>query len=112
VAGNYLPNVSRLLFDTPFSYKIWKSQPLVFAINAPLLAVVLAAVVVAWRRRERLEPGPALVLLLAVGGLGANSIVSAVGRYSAPILPLVLLWAISVLGLPGRPAHRPGPAQR
>jgi hypothetical protein len=96
-AANWAANVSRLFFDVPFSYGFWPRDPLVFAANGPILALFVGALVLAWRRRIRPDLGLSLALVLVGGALAGNSLLSAVGRYSAPVMPVLALWAVSVL---------------
>lgn len=93
---NWVANVARLFFDTPFSYRGWHHDPGVYAINGLLLALLVVSLGVAWRKR-RFDRGVVLLLGLAVIALGGNSTISAVGRYSAPIMPLVGLFIVFVL---------------
>ncbi len=94
---NWIANVSRLFFDTPFSYSVWPHNPIVFAVNAPILLLLLWAVVSALRDRRRIDADMLMVLLLGLVALGGISLISAVGRYSAPVMPLLGLWILSVL---------------
>jgi 4-amino-4-deoxy-L-arabinose transferase-like glycosyltransferase len=94
---NWLANVSRLFFDTPFSYPVWPHQPRVFAVNAVVLLLLAWSVIAALRDRRRVDAGALMLLVLGVIALGGISLISAVGRYSAPVMPLLGLWIVAVL---------------
>ena len=101
---NWLANLSRMFFDTPFSYEnVWPHRPDVFAVNGLVLLLFLWSLVAAIRDRRRLDAGMLMVLLLGLIALGGNSLISTVGRYSAPVMPLLGLWTFFVLVGRGRP---------
>lgn len=107
---NWIANVSRLFFETPFSYSVWPSKPSIFVVNGPILLLFLWAVVAALRDRRRVHADMLMLLLLGLIALGGISLISAVGRYSAPVMPLIGLWTLSIL-VGSRAAGPAGPAE-
>ncbi len=93
---NWLANVSRLFVEAPFSYSIWPRKPSVYLVNGLLLLLFLIASIMAIRDRRRADAGVFMLLLLGAIALGGNSLISAVARYSAPVMPLVALWTLYV----------------
>ncbi len=105
---NWLANVSRLFFEAPFSYSIWPRKPSIYVINVLLLLLFLLSTIIALRDRRRIDAAVLMTLSLGIVALGGNSLISAVARYSAPVMPLLGLWCIFILS--GGRASRDAPA--
>lgn len=89
---NLAANVSRMFFDTPYSYSSQRLTAMYFAIpNALLLGVLVFAVVVAVRVRGSLPPPTAPFAIFAIAAFGLHALVSAYPRMLFPIVP-VLVW--------------------
>jgi 4-amino-4-deoxy-L-arabinose transferase-like glycosyltransferase len=100
-------NLSRIWFNTPYSFKPQKLDPLYYILpNALLLAGLLGSASVLWLRRRSLifEVGPFLVLLLL--GIGGQTPLAAFGRMLAPLVPLILWLIVFVLASQVRLAKR------
>ncbi|HZO49363.1 MAG TPA: glycosyltransferase family 39 protein [Gaiellaceae bacterium] len=98
-AENVAANVSRLLFDTPYSYAPQRLSALYFALpNALVLAVALLAAAVAVRIGSQLVPlVPPLAVLVAVA-FGLHALVAAYPRMLTPIVPMVVMLAALTAG--------------
>jgi hypothetical protein len=97
-AENVVANVSRMLFNSPYSRTRQQTNDVFYALpNALLLgAAVLLAIVLVPRRRT-LPPEAGVFALLAATAFGLHALVSAYPRMLAPIVPLVV-W-LTVLAL-------------
>jgi 4-amino-4-deoxy-L-arabinose transferase-like glycosyltransferase len=97
-AENVVANVSRMLFNSPYSRTQQQTNDAFYALpNAVLLgaAVLLALVLVPRRRTLPREAG--VFALLAATAFGLHALVSAYPRMLGPIVPLVV-W-LTVLAL-------------
>jgi 4-amino-4-deoxy-L-arabinose transferase-like glycosyltransferase len=89
---NVAANISRMLFDAPYSYSSQRLTAMYFAIpNALLLGVFGFALVVAVRVRGALPPPTAAFAIFAIAGFGLHAFASAYPRMLFPIVP-VLIW--------------------
>jgi 4-amino-4-deoxy-L-arabinose transferase-like glycosyltransferase len=91
-AENVVANVSRMLFNSPYSRTPQQTNDVFYAVsNAILLgAAVLCALVLVPRRRT-LPPETGVFATLAVTAFGLHALVAAYPRMLAPIVPL-LVW--------------------
>ena len=98
-ARHLAENLSRIWFNTPYSFTPQKLDTLFYIIpNALLLAGLLACTPVVWLRRRSLplEVGPFLVLLLL--GVGVQILLAAFGRMLSPLVPLIIWLVVIVVG--------------
>jgi 4-amino-4-deoxy-L-arabinose transferase-like glycosyltransferase len=116
-AENVVANVSRMLFNSPYSRTPQQTNDAFYAVsNAILLgAAVLCALVLVPRRRT-LPPETGVFATLAVTAFGLHALVAAYPRMLAPIVPLLVwLTMLSLVesGLLTRaaPRGRPGPSR-
>jgi 4-amino-4-deoxy-L-arabinose transferase-like glycosyltransferase len=113
-AENLVANVSRMLFNSPYSRTLQQTNDVFYALpNALLLgAAVLCALVLVMRRRT-LPPEAGVFALIAGAAFGLHALVSAYPRMLAPIVPL-LVWlttfALVESGLLRSDARRGTPA--
>jgi hypothetical protein len=92
---NLAANVSRMFFDTPYSYSSQRLTAAYFVVpNALLLGAVLLAAVVAVRVRGSLPPPTAPFAIFALAAFGLHALVSAYPRMLFPIVP-VLVWFVA-----------------
>jgi len=97
-AENVVANVSRMLFNTPYSRTLQQTNDLFYALpNAILLGAAALCVLVLLPRRRTLPPETGVFALLAATAFGLHALVSAYPRMLAPIVPL-LAW-LMVLAL-------------
>ena len=97
-AENVVANVSRMLFNSPYSRTQQQTNDVFYALpNALLLGAVLFCVFVLVPRRRTLPPVAGVFALLAGVAFGLHALVSAYPRMLAPIVPLVV-W-LTVLAL-------------
>jgi hypothetical protein len=91
---NVAANVSRMLFDSPYSYTPQRLSALYFALpNALLLGAAALAVAVAVRAR-RLLVGPVVPFaLLGLVSFGLHALLAAYPRMLMPIVPIVVWFA-------------------
>ena len=98
-AGNVAANVSRLLFDTPYSYTPQRLSALYFALpNALVLAAALLAAALAVRVRSQLVPLVAPLGVLAAVAFGLHALVAGYPRMLTPIVPMVAVLAALTAG--------------
>jgi hypothetical protein len=91
-AENMAANVSRMLFDAPYSRTPQRLTALFFALpNALLLAAGLVALLVAVRVRGAFSPYGTPFAIFAVVAFGLHVFVSAYPRMLMPIVP-VIVW--------------------
>jgi 4-amino-4-deoxy-L-arabinose transferase-like glycosyltransferase len=91
-AEHVLANISRMLFNSPYSRTLQQTNDVFYALpNAILLGAAVFCVLVLLPRRRALplEAGP--FALLATTAFGLHALVSAYPRMLAPIVPL-LVW--------------------
>lgn len=90
-AENLVANISRMLFNSPYSRTAQQTNDVFFALpNAILLgAAVLCAIVLVPRRRG-LAPEAGVFAVLAGAAFGLHALVAAYPRMLAPIVPLVV----------------------
>jgi 4-amino-4-deoxy-L-arabinose transferase-like glycosyltransferase len=95
---NVAANVSRMFFDTPYSYSRQRLTALYFAVpNSILLAATLISAFIAVRVRRSL---PAAAVPFAIFGASAfmlHVIVSAYPRMLMPIVPVVVWFAATTI---------------
>lgn len=91
-AENMTANVSRMLFDAPYSRTPQRLTAFFFALpNALLLGAVLVALLVAVRVRGAFSPSGTPFAIFAVVAVGLHVFVSAYPRMLMPIVP-VIVW--------------------
>jgi 4-amino-4-deoxy-L-arabinose transferase-like glycosyltransferase len=105
-------NVSRLLFNTPYSDSAWKPNDLFYGVSNSLLVLALAfSAVVLVPRRGSLPVETAPFVLIAGAGLLVHLAVATYPRMLAPLLPiavwLVTVSAVRIGWLPERSSRRP-----
>ena len=112
-AENVLANVSRMLFNSPYSRTLQQTNDVFYALpNAILLGAALLSALVLVPRRRTLPPEAGVFALLAATAFGLHVLVSAYPRMLAPIVPLVVwltVLAAVELGLLRRRAPRDTP---
>jgi len=97
-AENVVANVSRMLFNAPYSRTPQQTNDVYYALpNAILLGAVVLCLVVLVPRRRSLPPEAGVFAVLAATAFGLHALVSAYPRMLAPIVPLVV-W-LTVLAL-------------
>jgi 4-amino-4-deoxy-L-arabinose transferase-like glycosyltransferase len=91
-AENVVANVSRMLFNTPYSRTLEQTNDVFYALpNAILLGAALFSALVLLPRRRTLPAEAGVYALLAATAFGLHALVSAYPRMLAPIVPL-LVW--------------------
>ena len=91
-AENVLANVSRMLFNSPYSRTLQQTNDVFYALpNALLLGAAVFCLLVLLPRRRGLPPVAGVFALLAATAFGLHALVSAYPRMLAPIVPL-LVW--------------------
>ena len=91
-AENVVANVSRMLFNTPYSRTQQQANDVFYAVpNALLLGAAVFCALVLVRRRRGLPPETGVFALLAATAFGLHALVAAYPRMLAPIVPL-LVW--------------------
>lgn len=95
---NVAANVSRMLFDAPYSFSRPRLSALYFALpNALLLAAALLAAVVALRVRSALPKAAAPFAIFALAAFGLHALVAAYPRMLMPIVPVVVWFAATMI---------------
>ena len=90
-AENVAANVSRMLFNWPYSRTAFQTNDLFFVLsNLVLLGAVLFSLIVLVPRRRMLPPEAGVFALLAGTAFVLHALVSAYPRMLAPIVPLVV----------------------
>ena len=90
-AENIVANVSRMLFNSPYSRTQQQTNDVFYALpNALLLGAVVLCALVLLPRRRRLPPETGVFALLAATAFALHALVSAYPRMLAPIVPLVV----------------------
>ena len=111
-AENVAANVSRMLFNTPYSFTGKSPKILLYGIpNVLLLAAVAFSIAVFARRRELLPPEAAPFLLLGAVAVALHALLSAYPRMLMPEVPIVLWFtalAAEMTGLIGGASPRDG----
>lgn len=112
-AENVLANVSRMLFNSPYSRTLQQTNDVFYALpNAILLGAAVFCVFVLVPRRRLLPPETGVFALLAATAFGLHALVSAYPRMLAPIVPLVVwltVLAVVEAGLLRRAVERGTP---
>jgi len=102
-AENVVANISRMLFNSPYSRTQQQTNDVFYAVpNALLLGAVVLCALVLLPRRRRLPPETGVFALLAATAFALHALVSAYPRMLAPIVPLVVwltLLAVVEAGL-------------
>ena len=97
-AENVVANVSRMLFNSPYSRTQQQTNDIFYAVpNAILLGAAVFCAFVLLPRRRALPPQTGVFALLAGTAFGLHALVSAYPRMLAPMVPL-LVW-LTVLSL-------------
>jgi len=91
-ARNVADNLSRMLFNVPYSFKPAKASGLVYSVPAALLLASLA--VAAVRRRRRLPFEARAAAIFAVVTLALHAVLSGYPRLLFPIVPLAILLVV------------------
>ena len=95
-AENVGANVSRMLFDTPYSRTEQRLGALGFALpNALLLGLLAVSLVVLVRVRRSLPAPAAPFALFALASFGLHALVAAYPRMLLPIVP-VIAWFVAI----------------
>jgi hypothetical protein len=116
-ARNVVSNVSRMLFNSPYSRTAQQANDVFYAIpNAILLGAAILCAVVLIPRRRRLPPETGVFAVLAATAFGLHALVAAYPRMLSPIVPLVVwltVLAFVEAGLlrPGAPRGTPDPSR-
>lgn len=93
---NVLANLSRLLFNTPYSESPWKPNDLFYAVpNGLLVSLAGLAAVILVRRRGTLPPETGAFAVIAAVALLLHLALATYPRMLAPVVPL-LVWLISL----------------
>lgn len=107
-AKNVAANVSRMLFNAPYSFTRENTKMLVYAVpNALVLGAIVLSLAVFLRRRGSLPPEGVPFLLLGVVAIGLHALLSAYPRMLMPEVPIVLWFtalAVQESGLLRAPA--------
>jgi 4-amino-4-deoxy-L-arabinose transferase-like glycosyltransferase len=91
---NVAANLSRMFFNTPYSYSAQRLSALYFALpNAVLLGAILFAGFVALRVRRALPPPAAPFAIFAGVSFGLHASLSAYPRMLMPIVPVIVWFA-------------------
>jgi 4-amino-4-deoxy-L-arabinose transferase-like glycosyltransferase len=94
-AENVAANVSRMLFNVPYSFKPAKRTGLVYSLPAALL---LAGLIAAWRhapRRDRkLPPETAAFASFAIAAFALHAVLAGYPRLLFPIVPIAIWFAV------------------
>lgn len=97
-AENILANVSRMLFNSPYSRTFQQTNDIFYALpNAILLGALALCLLVLLPRRRTLPPETGVFVLLGSVAFILHALVAAYPRMLAPIVPL-LVW-VTVLAL-------------
>jgi 4-amino-4-deoxy-L-arabinose transferase-like glycosyltransferase len=97
-AENVVANVSRILFNSPYSRTFQQTNDLFYALpNAILIGAFVLCVLVLVPRRRELPPETGVFALLGATAFVLHALVAAYPRMLAPIVPL-LVW-LTVLAL-------------
>ena len=90
-AENVVANVSRMLFNSPYSRTQQQTNDVFYAAsNAILLGAAVLCALVLLPRRRTLPPETGVFAALAVAAFGLHALVAAYPRMLAPIVPLVV----------------------
>ena len=90
-AQNVAANVSRMLFNWPYSRTPFQTNDLFFVLsNLILLGAVVFSLIILVPRRRTLPPEAGVFALLAGTAFVLHALVSAYPRMLAPIVPLVV----------------------
>jgi hypothetical protein len=91
---NVAANVSRMLFDAPYSYSRQRLSALYFALpNALLLAAALLSAFLALRMRHALPAAAVPFALFAGTAFGLHALVAAYPRMLLPVVPVIVWFA-------------------
>jgi 4-amino-4-deoxy-L-arabinose transferase-like glycosyltransferase len=95
-AENVVANVSRMLFDFPYSFRPERLAPLLFVVpNALLLAALLASIGLLLARRAVLQSEAVPFTLFALTTFVFSALLAAYPRMLFPIVP-VIVWVVVV----------------
>lgn len=94
-AENIADNVSRMLFNVPYSFKPVKRTGLVYSVPAALLLAALAAAWVrARRRRRRLPLEVRAIAAFGLATLALHAFVAGYPRLLFPIVPIAIMLVV------------------
>ncbi len=92
-AKNWVGNVSRLLFNYPWSRRGQSIRTLGYVLpNAALLMAFGASFVAAWRNRSSVPAGLLVLLGMFALGTASHSLMSSTGRLFVVCVPFLILW--------------------
>jgi 4-amino-4-deoxy-L-arabinose transferase-like glycosyltransferase len=93
-AENVAANVSRMLYNTPYSWTRETPKALVYALpNSLLLGAIAFSLAVFARRRHSLPPEAVPFILLGTVAFGLHALLAAYPRMLMPEVPIVLWFA-------------------
>ena len=96
---NCLYNVSRILFNFPYSYKLQTPKTIVrLPFNGILLIALLLCIIPTWRNRDKIDFGIKFFILMVFVYLGGSVLACAETRMFTVVVPALLIWAGFVLG--------------
>ena len=95
---NWLANISRMLFDLPYSYKTQNFKFLKYAIpNIPLLIILLFGLSRIIVRRQGLPFSIRLLIVFTFIYLSGSSLLSAYARQFYIIIPILAFWVAFII---------------
>jgi hypothetical protein len=110
-AENVLANVSRMWFHAPYSFRLERLKPLLFAVpNAFVLSALLVTVVLLVRRRRLLPVEAVPFAMLGVAAFGLHALLAAYPRMLFPVIPVIAWFVVVVISRSLRLADPPIPA--
>jgi 4-amino-4-deoxy-L-arabinose transferase-like glycosyltransferase len=111
-ARHLAENLSRIWFNTPYSFTPQKLSTLFYILpNALLLAGLLGVAPLLWLRRRNLPSEVGAFLVLLVLGVGVQTLLAAYGRMLAPLVPIILWLVVFVLARHVRLAPSTAPSR-
>ncbi len=94
---NWIANISRMLFNMPYSYKAQSADYLRYLIfNGPLVLLSLVGLILTFRNFKSIRFEIKFLLLFASIYFGGSSLISAYPRQFYIIVPILLLWISDV----------------
>lgn len=101
---NWKANISRMLFDIPYSYKTQSTRFLKYVFfHIPLIIVLLIGIVMRYRSGKPLSFLTVFLGLFVTIYLGGSSIVSAYPRQFYITIPILLFWVTAIALKFGQP---------
>lgn len=90
---NWIANISRMLFNTPYSYKRQSADYLRYLIfNGPLMLLTLIGLIVTFKKFKSTSYEIKFLLLMVSVYLGGSSLISAYPRQFYIIVPALFVW--------------------